>query len=135
MIKFRKNGLIIGSKDIPWVKNHLWVPTAYKLNRSKIIVFFAGRNFKNESATGYFVYDINLNKVTKISKKPVLSRGVLGMFDDSAVIPSHIIKIGRKYFMYYVGWTQGKKVPFFSSIGLAKSNSIYVPFKKIGNNL
>tara|TARA_Y100000768_G_C23986083_1_gene688920 strand:+ start:1386 stop:2294 length:909 start_codon:yes stop_codon:yes gene_type:complete len=132
VIKFRKNGLIIGSKDIPWVKNHLWVPTAYKLNRSKIIVFFAGRNFKNESDTGYFVYDINLNKVTKISKKPVLSRGVLGMFDDSAVIPSHIIKIGRKYFMYYVGWTQGKKVPFFSSIGLAKSNSIYGPFKKIG---
>tara|TARA_Y100000389_G_scaffold195806_1_gene227767 strand:- start:100 stop:1014 length:915 start_codon:yes stop_codon:yes gene_type:complete len=132
MINFEKNGLIIRAKDVSWVNSHLWVPTAYKLNQSKIIVFFAGRNYQNESDTGYFVYDINLNKVVKISKKPVLSRGELGSFDDSAAIPSHVIKIGKKYLMYYVGWTQGKKVPFFSSIGLATSVNIYGPYKKIG---
>ena len=132
MIKFKKNGLIIKAKDISWVKNHLWVPTAYKLDQSKIIVFFAGRNFQNESDIGYFVYDTNFKKVIKISKKPILTRGELGTFDDSAAIPSHVIKIGKKYFMYYVGWTKGYKVPFFSSIGLATSSNIYGPYKKVG---
>ena len=131
MINFKKIGLIIKPKDIPWVNTHLWVPTAYKLNENRIVVFFAGRNHENESDTGYFVYDISIKKVIKISKKPVLTRGDLGSFDDSAAIPSHVIKVGKKYLMYYVGWTQGKKVPFFSSIGLATSNNIYGPYKKI----
>ena len=132
MIKFKKNGLILKPRDIPWVKTHLWVPTAHKLDQGKIIVFFAGRNYQNESDIGYFVYDINLKKVIKISKKPILTRGELGTFDDSAAIPSHLIKIGKKFFMYYVGWTKGYKVPFFSSIGLAISNNIYGPYKKFG---
>ena len=32
-----------------------------------------------------------------------------------------------------MGWTQGKKVPFFSSLGLAISNNITGPYKKINN--
>ena len=132
MINFKKKGLILTPSDISWVKTHLWVPTAYKLDNNKIIVFFAGRNEQNESDIGYFVYDIDLKKVIKISKKPILKRGELGSFDDSAVIPSHIIKIGKKYFMYYVGWTRGYKVPFFSSIGLAISKNIFGPYKKFG---
>ena len=55
MIKFKKNGLILKPRDIPWVKTHLWVPTAHKLDQGKIIVFFAGRNYQNESDIGYFV--------------------------------------------------------------------------------
>ena len=131
MINFKKYGLILRAKDVPWANSHLWVPTAYKLDKNRIIVFFAGRNYENESDTGYFVYDINVKKVIKVSRKPILLRGELGLFDDSAAIPSHVIKVGKKYFMYYVGWTQGRKVPFFSSIGLAISRNIYGPYKKI----
>ena len=55
-------------------------------------------------------------KIIKISDKPVLKRGNLGSFDDSAAIPSHLIKIRNKYYLYYVGWTRGFKVPYFSTL-------------------
>ena len=97
----------------------------------KLSFFFAGRNKLNESDTGYFIYDLNKNKVIKICKKPILTRGSLGSFDDSAAIPSHLIKVKNKYYLYYVGWTQGKKVPFFSSLGLAVSSKITGPYKKL----
>ena len=104
------------------------------IEKNKIIVFFAGRNKKNESDTWYFIYDIEKEKIIKISDKPVLKRGNLGSFDDSAAIPSHLIKIRNKYYLYYVGWTRGFKVPYFSNIGLAVSNNVKGPYKKISKS-
>ncbi len=127
---FHKKGLIFKSINHKWIKSHAWVPTVYKLKNNKVIIFFAGRNNKNESDIGYIVFDLDEMKVTKFSKKPILKRGPLGSFDDSAVIPSHMIKVKDKFYLYYVGWTQGKKVPFFSSIGLAISKSPFGPFKR-----
>ena len=115
-ILFKKKNLILKISDINWIKSHAWVPTAFKIDKSdKVIVFFAGRNKLNESDTGYFIYDLNKNKVIKIGKKPILNRGSLGSFDDSAAIPSHLIKVKNKYYLYYVGWTQGKKFLFFQA--------------------
>ncbi len=132
---FKKKDLILKIKQIKWAKSYAWVPTAYRFkNTNKVIIFFAGRNKSNESDIGYFIYDLIKFKVVKVCEKPILSRGKLGSFDDSAVIPSHIIKIGKKYHLYYVGWTQGKKVPFFSNIGLATSNRILGPYKKFSNS-
>ena len=133
MITFVKKGLILKSQSVKWNKNYTWVPTAYKINNRQAIVFFARRDFNNESDTGYFIFDVVNEKVVKISKKPILKRGPLGSFDDSAAIASQILKIGNKYFLYYVGWTRGLKVPYFSSIGLAISKKIIGPYKKIYN--
>tara|TARA_Y200000002_G_scaffold383290_1_gene404922 strand:- start:9183 stop:10082 length:900 start_codon:yes stop_codon:yes gene_type:complete len=133
MITFLKKGLILKSRSVKWNKDYTWVPTAYKINNQQAIVFFARRDFNNESDTGYFIFDVVKEKVIKISKKPILRRGPLGSFDDSAAIASQILKIGNKYFLYYVGWTRGLKVPYFSSIGLAISNKIIGPYKKIHN--
>lgn len=131
-ILFKKKNLIFKASNINWVKSHAWVPTAFKINKSnKAIIFFAGRNKLNESDIGYFIYDLDKDKVINICKKPILTRGSLGSFDDSAVIPSHLIKVKKKYYLYYVGWTQGKKVPFFSSLGLAISSKITGPYKKV----
>jgi len=127
---FIKKGIIYKPSNVNWVKSHLWVPTAYKLNNEKIIIYFAGRNKKNESDIGYFIYDIKKNKVTNFSNGPILKRGSLGSFDDSAVIPSHIIKVKKIYYLYYIGWTQGKKIPYIPSIGLAYSKSLKSKFKK-----
>ena len=131
---FKKKGIILDVKNIKKIKSHAWVPTSYLFEKNKAIVFFAGRNSKNESDTWYFIFDLEKEKVIKISDKPVIKRGKLGSFDDSAAIPSHLIKIGNKYYMYYVGWTQGRKVPFFSNIGLAISNKIKGPYKKISDS-
>ena len=131
---FNKKDLIFDVNTVKWINSYAWVPTAYKIeNTNKAIIFFSARNTSNESDTGYFIYDLDKMKIIKIAKRPILTRGKLGNFDDSAVIPSHLIKIKRKFYLYYVGWTQGKKVPFFSSLGLAIANKITGPYKKISN--
>ena len=133
-LNFKKKGVIFDIKKFKEIKSHAWVPTPYLIEKNKIIVFFAGRNKKNESDTWYFIYDIEKEKIIKISDKPVLKRGNLGSFDDSAAIPSHLIKIRNKYYLYYVGWTRGFKVPYFSNIGLAVSNNVKGPYKKISKS-
>lgn len=118
-------------KYTKWVKSHAWVPTVIKINNDLVRVFFAGRDKFNHSNVGAF--NISLEDPTKIfgvSKKPVLKKGRLGCFDDCAAIPSHIIKFKNKYMMYYVGWTQGKSVPYISSIGLATSKNLHGNFKR-----
>ena len=131
MIKFRKKGIILNSDKVSWHKSYTWVPTAYKLNERQAVVFFARRDKNNESDTGYFIFDVEKEKIIKISKKPILKRGPLGSFDDSAAIASQILKVDNKFYLYYVGWTRGIKVPYFSSIGLAISKNIFGPYKKI----
>ena len=124
-------GIIFNPKSIKSIKSHSWVPTVIKYKRDEARVFFAGRDKFNHSSI--YAFNISLKKPYKILKKttkPVLSKGDLGFFDDSAAIPSHIIKIKNKYFLYYIGWTQGITVPYISSIGLATSKSLFSNFTK-----
>jgi len=60
------------------------------------------------------------NKILKISKKPILSFGNLGTFDDSGVTPTQILQIGDETYLYYVGWSQSKTVRFQLAVGVAK---------------
>ena len=61
---------------------------------------------ENLSDVGYFIYDIKKNIVTKVSNKPILVRGKLGSFDDSAVVPCQIIKV-RSNFSILCGMDAG----------------------------
>ena len=119
-------GLIFSKKNFQqWNKTHAWVPTPIIIKDDRVRVFFAGRDISNHSNVSYF--DISLKKPTnilKIAKKPVLQKGLLGCFDDCAVIPSQIIKYKNKFYMYYIGWTGGVSVPYIASIGLAISSSL-----------
>lgn len=60
-------------------------------------------------------------QILQVAKKPILSPGELGMFDDSGTMMSCIQKIADDYYLYYIGWNLGVTVPFRNSIGLAKS--------------
>ena len=51
-------------------------------------------------------------KDTQRFELSVLSLGKIGYFDDYAVIPSQIFYFNKNYYLFYVGWTQGKTVPY-----------------------
>jgi len=124
-------GLIFDTKKCKWINSHAWVPTVYKIKKDLFRVFFAGRDKYNHSNIGAFTISLEAPyNIISISKRPILKKGRLGCFDDCASIPSHVIKLGKKYFMYYVGWTQGKSVPYISSLGLATSNNLLSQFKR-----
>ena len=131
-MKWQSLGSIFNPKKyLKWVESHAWVPTPIIIKDDKVRIFFAGRDKENHSNIGYF--DISLKdpkKILKVSKTPVLKKGRLGCFDDSAAIPSQIIRIKKKYFLYYVGWTRGVTVPYISSIGLAIAKNLNAKFER-----
>ena len=84
MINWTKLGLIVKPKDynLSWWKTFGMDPCSIHLKKSIYRIFFCGRNIKNISQIGYVDYDLDKLKVLNISKKPVLTPGSLGCFDD-----------------------------------------------------
>jgi hypothetical protein len=131
-MKWHKKGLIFEpSGKVDWISRYAWIPTVDQISADRFKVFFAGRNEDNLSQVGYFTFDINDPlDILEISKTPVLELGPLGTFDDSAVIPSWIVEDQGIRYMYYIGWSQGKRVPYYSNIGLAISEDGGATFSK-----
>ena len=132
-MRFISYGLIFKKKHFPkWNKTHAWVPTPIMISKNVCKVFYAGRDKNNLSSIGSFDVDLrNPKKIFNIAKLPLLELGPLGHFDDCAVLPSQILKFKKKFYMYYIGWTQGAKVPYIAALGLASSNSLNKKFKRI----
>ena len=79
-----------------------------------------------------YIFRFSLDKKKYLSiQRHRFKKGRLGCFDDCAVIPSHVLKINKKFYMYYIGWTKGGSVPYISSLGLAISKSLNGKFKRV----
>ena len=132
MIKWQKRGLIFEPNNyVDWLKTHAWVPTPVDLGGGYFKIYFAGRNDQNLSQIGAFTIHIDLpTKIQGFSLNPVLELGPLGAFDDSAVIPSQIFLDNGEQRLLYVGWMQGKRVPFYAMIGEARSKDGGNTFQK-----
>jgi|SRR6185312_999348 len=104
-------------------------------------IYFTTRPDKDKD--GAFVsyisfIDIDKNDFTKIlfiNRIPVLSLGKTGEFDEFGTMPGSIIYIKERneFWLYYVGWTRMKSVPYNWSIGLAISTDGGYTFKKVGS--
>lgn len=107
---WRKRGLII--KNFPkkkWSKSHCMLPTSLKLRRDVYRIFIGVRNSEGQSHIG-FVDIKHQNKkfeIISFSKTPSLLPGELGTFDDNGVLPSSLIKLGKKLHLFYIGWRPG----------------------------
>jgi hypothetical protein len=121
-MKWEKKGLIYRiNKSIPWSQSHTQVPVVDSFT-DKFRIYFGTRDVNNKSRIGYIdVEKNNPKKIIYVCKKPVLDIGKPGGFDDCGVIPSWIIKKNNKKYLYYVGITQRKTVPYEKQIGLAIS--------------
>lgn len=122
-MKWAKYGLIIEpAGGLKWMVTHAQLPVADRIGGSHYRIYFAGRNSDNRSQIGYAEVDLNEpRKILNITKRPVLQLGPLGSFDDSGVFPSWVVENDGKKFLFYIGWMEGKRVPYYASVGLAKS--------------
>ena len=121
-IRWEKRGLVFTPDGTrAWQRAYAWVPTVDRVDGDHVRVYVAGRNDDNLSQVGAFVLDLARERVVEVSEAPVLTLGALGTFDDSAVLPTCVIDHGRRKLLYYTGWMQGKRVPYYASVGLAVS--------------
>ena len=119
---WKKGGLIFnvdGSQN--WNKSHAQVPVADVLD-DRIRIYYATRDINGKSNTSF----IEVNKqcpseVLYQHNKTLLELGRLGTFDDSCIMPSSVVNVGNKKYLYYIGWTTRGTVPYQNAIGLATS--------------
>ena len=83
---------------------------------------FSGRDEHGRSVTGFADGDPLRPESLRYSDHPILEPGALGTFDDSGAMGSCMVTHeGRKH-LYYIGWTRGVSVSFYTFIGCAVSN-------------
>lgn len=94
-------------------------------------IYYAKRDLQNRSQP--FYVDVEPGNPTEVITKesgPLLELGKPGTFDVSGIIPSSVIKHKEKVFLYYVGWTLRRDVPYHNTAGLATSEDNGASFKK-----
>jgi predicted GH43/DUF377 family glycosyl hydrolase len=132
-MKWEKKGLIYSvDRSSNWSYSHSQLPVIHKYSKDIFRIFFSTRDKKNISRIGFIDVDANNPKlILDISKRPILDIGINGTFDDNGVMPSWVISNEDKIYLYYIGWTQKKTVPYQNSIGLAISDDNGNSFQKI----
>ena len=118
----KKGNIYNVDAQFDWNKSHAQVPIV-DLLEDRIRVYFATRDLLGRSNITYIEVDKNNpKKIIYKHKSPLFDLGNLGAFDDSGLMPSSIITVGDKKYLYYIGWTTRGTVPFQNAVGLAISN-------------
>lgn len=122
-MKWIKKGLIYNvNGEYKWANNSVMTPTPIRLNEEIIRVYGGFRDSGGISRIGFIDVDSNNpNSVIKVSKKPVITLGVKGTFDDNGMILGDIVKRDNEIWMYYVGFQLINNIKFSAMTGLAIS--------------
>ena len=128
-----KKGLIIRPRpDLSWMVTHASSPVAELLDGDSCRIYFYGRDRMNRSQIGYAEIDLNKpQNVAYITEEPVLGLGPSGAFDESGVMPSWLVDLGDRKYLYYTGWTQGVTVTHYFYVGLAVSRDGGRSFERV----
>ena len=132
-MEWKKQGLIFEPDvSLAWSQSHAQVPTVLQLEPGKLRLYYGARDTHNRMRISFF--DVNAAYPAEIlyqHKTPVLELGDIGHFDDSGVMPSDVVRVGEKVFLYYVGWNVGVTSRYRTAIGLAISEDGGETFKKV----
>jgi len=128
---WEKKGLIYNvNGKFEWNRTHAQVPVVDVLS-DRLRIYYATRNSQGKSNVSYIEVDKeDCQKIIYECKVPLLNFGKVGSFDDSGIMPSSIVNVGNKKYLYYIGWTTRQTVPYQNAIGLAISYDGGVTFKK-----
>lgn len=128
-----KQGLIFNVEgDMDWNKSHCQVPVVDVISNETLRIYYATRDAAGKSRTSFIEVDSeNPKNIKYIHKVPILDLGAAGTFDDSGIMPTSILTIKEKKYLYYIGWTTRETVPYNNAIGLAVSIDGGNVFKKV----
>lgn len=132
-MNWTKKGLIFSADGKhEWNKTHAQVPVVDMLNDKIWRIYYSTRNSQNRSNCSFIEVEAgNPTNILYQHTTPILELGRRGTFDDSGIMPSCIVNVGSKKYLYYIGWTEKVSVPYHNSIGVAESTDGGVTFKKL----
>jgi len=120
-----------------WMYSHAQNPAVLALP-DRLRVYFNCRGLKgqdgNVEAYSTFV-DLdraNPSKVIAVHDRPILELGQPGTFDQFGVMSGTVIRSDDEVWVYYVGWSRARGVPYHHAIGLAVSKDDGCTFVRYG---
>jgi hypothetical protein len=130
-----KQGLILKPNGNKSSNSHLQVPTVL-VKDDCLRVYYAGRfqsgEYKGNSYTSYVDLDLNdFKNILYHHKKPIISFGKPGTFDDEGIMPSEVIQKGDNLLLYYSGWNKRVTIPYHNATGVAVSKDGGASFERI----
>jgi hypothetical protein len=124
MPKWKKMGLIVSPAHTKYSTSHCQHPTPVKIFENIYRVFYGSRNSENLTQVFSFDFDIDNLKVLDIESLPLLTLGELGGFDQHGIYPSSVVENqDGNFFLYTIGFTQGKQPLYHTGIGLSTMNN------------
>jgi hypothetical protein len=114
-----------------WNQSHAQVPVVDMVNDEVWRIYYASRDLANVSQTSFI--EVSAGRPENIlyeHDQPILALGKLGAFDEHGIMPSCIVSRGDKKYLYYIGWSLKRSVPYQNSIGLAISTDGGRTFEK-----
>jgi predicted GH43/DUF377 family glycosyl hydrolase len=115
-----------------WARSHAQVPTPDWTTDGKLRIYFGSRDKQNRTST--LLLEVNPRQpreITRLLESPVLPLGELGCFDDAGVMPSCVVTVGQRKYLYYTGWNTSTTVPYRNSIGLAVSDDGGLTYQRL----
>ncbi len=123
MQNWKKLGLIYSTQT------YNAVPVAHFVGAHTLRIYISTRSDQNYSLPFLLDYDLKHHQVLQ-EKQLNIPLGKLGTFDEHGVMPTSILKREGKLYLYYIGWSLAKSVPFRNAIGLAISENEGLDFTK-----
>src|SRR6266849_3541206 len=122
-MKWKKMGRIyVPDGSQAWAKKYAFPPTPYFISEHVLRIYV---RCCDENMVGRAVFvDVsaeNPAEILQVSKNPVLDIGAPGTFDENGLMPTSVLEVDGKLYMYYVGYQIGMKVRYYQFEGLAVS--------------
>ncbi len=121
--KWVKQGLIYcPDGSLSWAKQYACLPIPTLVNADRLRIFLAFCDENMIGRVGYVDVDPdNPKNILNISRQPVLDIGKPGRFDENGLVPTNILSVNDKLYMYYAGYQLGQKIRYYQFTGLAVS--------------
>lgn len=123
-MKWEKKGLVyVPDGKWDWSRTHAQVPVVDVVSPEVWRIYYSTRDGSNRSRIG--ALDVRAGHpedVITVHPEPLLDLGTLGTFDEAGVMPTWVVSLGKRKYLYYIGWTVPTSVPYENSIGLAVSD-------------
>ncbi|MGM5470811.1 hypothetical protein ACS386_11095 [Flavobacteriaceae bacterium LMO-SS05] len=132
-MSWTKKGLIFNvNAKHSWNKTHAQCPVVDLIDDHLWRIYYASRNAKGQSQISYIEVEAgNPSHILYEHPDYLFDFGALGTFDESGLMPSAIVTYGHKKYMYYIGWSVKKEVPYHNAIGLAYSMDNGKTFRRL----
>jgi hypothetical protein len=116
---------------VKWAVSHATVPIAERIGDGRFRLLFSSRDGRGRSHVGSAELDIERGAVSRYDRNPLLGPGELGAFDDSGAMASCLVRHDESQYLYYIGWSLGVTVPFYTFVGCALSEDQGQTFTRI----